>query len=293
MAIWTFSNLTKEMFPEDEFPQGIPVEMTIEVFRTNKGNMEKGVAGTIFLENPKTKKRVLLENFNAVKFATDRHMVPLHFSRPGPDGRIEKFDLFNDLVSDDGQLSICIQCLEYGQNFGMAQPDLYIRAADGSFELNFVKTYLGVWLQMVLVLSLGVMFSTFVSGPVVLLGTVFMVIAGVFSPFIVELASGHIVGGGPLESAERIVTQDNMISQLPPGIKTSTIKAVDQATALAMRDFCAVVPEFNECSYGRHLAFGFDVGRDLLARCMIRELAFVLPVILLGDLALKQRELAQ
>lgn len=293
MAIWTFSNLTKDMFPEDEFAQGIPVEMTLEVFRTNKGNMEKGVAGSIFLENPKTKKRVLLENFNAVKFATDRHMLPLHFSRPGPDGRIEKLDLFNDLVSDDGRLSICIQCLEYGQSFGMAQPDLYIRAADGNFQWNFAKTYLGVWMQMVLVLSLGVMFSTFVSGPVALLGTVFMVIAGVFSPFIIELASGHIVGGGPAESIDRIVTQNNMISQLPPGIKTSTIKAVDQATALAMRYFSAVVPEFNECYYGRHLAFGFDVGWNLLGRCLIRVLAFVLPVMLVGYLALKQRELAQ
>ena len=50
-------------------------------------------------------------------------------------------------MSDDGQLSICIQCLEYGQSFGMAQPDLYIRATDGNFQWNFVKTYLGVWMQ--------------------------------------------------------------------------------------------------------------------------------------------------
>ena len=137
-----------------------------------------------------------------------------------------------------------------------------------------------------LVLSLGVMFSTFVSGPVALLATVFMVIVGLFSSFVVELASGTIVGGGPLESANRIVTGDNMIPQLPPGIRTSTIKAVDQATALAMRYFSAVVPDFNDCYYGRHLAFGFDVGRDLLARCLIREPAFVLPVMLLGYLAL-------
>jgi ABC-type transport system involved in multi-copper enzyme maturation permease subunit len=293
MAIWTFSNLTKDMFPEEEFPQGIPIEMTIEVFRTNKGNMEKGVAGTLFLENPKTKKRVLLENFSAEKFATDVHMLPFHFSRPGRDGRIEKYDLFNDLVSDKGELSICIQCLEWGQNFGMAQPDLYIRAADGNFEWNFVKAYLGIWMQMVLVLSLGVMFSTFVSGPVAVLGTVFMVIVGVYSGYVVELASGKIVGGGPLESMERVMTQDNMISQLPPGFKTSAIKAMDQATALVMRYFSAVVPEFNECSYGRHLAYGFDVGRDLLARCLVRELAYVLPVILLGFVFLKLRELDQ
>ena len=160
MAIWTFSGLRKDMFPEEQFPNGIPVEMTIEVFRTHKGNMEKGVAGTIFLENPKTHKRVTLENFPAEKFATDVHMIPLHFSRAGRDGKIEHYDLFRDLVSEDGQLAISLQCLECGQNFGMAQPDLYIRAADGTFEWNFVKAYVGIWLQMVLVLSLGVMFST-------------------------------------------------------------------------------------------------------------------------------------
>ncbi len=293
MATWLFSDLHKDMFPEDEFRQGIPIEMTIEVFRTHKGNMEKGVAGTIFLENPKTHKRVTLENFSAEKFATDTHWIPLHFSRAGSDGKIEKYDLFNDLVSDEGQLGISIQCLEYGQNFGMAQPDLYIRAADGAFEWNFVKAYFGIWLQMVLVLSLGVMFSTCVSGPVAILATVFIMIAGIFSGFVVELSTGKMVGGGPFESMERIMTQDNMISELEKGLKTSTIKAMDQAMAMGMRYFSAVLPDFDDSSYGRHLAYGFDVGPSLIGRCVIRELAFVLPVLLLGYLFLKQREVAQ
>ena len=46
-AIWTFDGLSEDLFPESKFPNGIPVEMTIEVFRTYKGNQEKGVAGTI------------------------------------------------------------------------------------------------------------------------------------------------------------------------------------------------------------------------------------------------------
>ena len=94
MATWLFSDLHKDMFPEDEFRQGIPIEMTIEVFRTHKGNMEKGVAGTIFLENPTTHKRVTLENFSAEKFATDTHLIPLHFSRTAADGKVEKLHLF-------------------------------------------------------------------------------------------------------------------------------------------------------------------------------------------------------
>ncbi len=292
-AIWTFSDLRKEMFPEDQFPQGIPVEMTIEVFRTWKGNMEKGVPGTIFLENPQTHKRVTLENFAAEKFATDVHYLPLQFSRSGTDGKIERYDLFGDLVSDDGRLEVSLQCLENGQNFGMAQPDMYIRAADGTFEWNFVKAYFGIWLQMVLVLSLGLFFSTFVSGPVALLATVFVIIAGFCVGFVAELGTGKIIGGGPFESMQRIMTQDNMVSDLSPGLQSSVIKAMDQGAAVAMRFLSAVVPEFKECSFGRHLAYGFDVGRDLLLRCTIRELAFILPVILLGYLCLKQREIAQ
>jgi hypothetical protein len=138
-----------------------------------------------------------------------------------------------------------------------------------------------------------VMFSTCVSGPVAILATVFLMIAGVFSSFVIELSTGKIVGGGPLESMQRIASQDNMISPMEEGLKTSTIKAIDQTIAMGMRYFSAVLPEFDECSYGRHLAYGFDVGRDLIARCVIRELGFVLPVLLLGYLFLKQREVAQ
>ena len=173
-AIWTFDGLSEDLFPESKFPNGIPVEMTIEVFRTYKGNQEKGVAGTISLGNPKTGKKVFLRNFLAKKFATDVQMIPRSFITAGSDGKAETIDLFRDLVSDDGRLEITLQCLEPQQYYGMAQADLYIRAADSSFAWNFCKGYLGIWLQMALVISLGVMFSTFLSGPVALLATMFV-----------------------------------------------------------------------------------------------------------------------
>ncbi len=44
-------------------------------------------------------------------------------------------------------------------------------ANDASVELNFIKGYFGIWLQMVLVIAFGVMFSTFLSGPVAMIAT--------------------------------------------------------------------------------------------------------------------------
>ena len=292
-AIWTFSGLRADMFPESRFPNGIPVEMTLEVFRTYKGDQERGVAGTISLENPDTHKKVFLRNFSAKKFATDVQIIPRSFVVAGSNGRAETIDLFRDMVSSDGGLQIVIQCLEPQQYFGMAQPDLYIRAADSSFAWNFFKGYLGIWLQMALVIGLGVMFSTFLSGPVALLATIFVVICGLFSSYIMQLAGGSIIGGGPFESITRIMTQDNLTSQMAPGMQTNVIKAMDQVTALMLRYFAAVVPDISTNDFVDRVACGFDVGPDLLTRCFLCEAAYLLPVILLGYICLKQREVAQ
>ncbi len=292
-AIWTFDGISEDRFRESNFPNGIPVEMTIEVFRTHKGNQEKGVSGTISLANPQTGKKVILRNFLAKKFATDVQMIPRSFYTPGSEGKAEQIDLFRDLVSDDGRLEIILQCLEPQQYYGMAQADLYIRAADSSFAWNFFKGYLGIWLQMALVISLGVMCSTFLSGPVALLATMFLIIVGIFNGFIVELASGKMVGGATFESAERIMTQDNMISELEPGLKTNVIKAMDQAEAVMLRYASALLPHVSDNDFVDRVACGFDVGRDLVARCLLGEAAYLLPVILLAFVFLKQREMAQ
>ena len=48
-AIWTFDGVS-----EERFPKGLPIEMTIEVFRTYKGEIEKGMPGTLTIRNPTT-----------------------------------------------------------------------------------------------------------------------------------------------------------------------------------------------------------------------------------------------
>ena len=56
--------------------------------------------------------------------------------------------------------------------------------------MNFIKGYLGIWLQMLLVIVLGVMFSTFLSGPVAMLATIGALLGGFFNDY-------HVSGWPP------------------------------------------------------------------------------------------------
>jgi len=162
-AIWTFKDITADRFPESMFPDAIPVEMTIEVFRTYKGDVEKPILGSLWLRNPKTERKVEVRNFLAKKFATDVQWIPRTLParkgggrrKPGPvpGPRVGRWPV-GDRPPVPGAATV----------FRHGQADLYIRARDASFAGNFVKGYLGIWLQMVIVLAMGVMFSTFLSG---------------------------------------------------------------------------------------------------------------------------------
>ena len=98
--------------------------------------------------------------------SSTQHHIPRELE--APDGK--KLDLFKDLVSD-GKVEIWLRCEEPQQNFGVAQADMYLRAGNASFALNFAKGYLGIWLQLLVVITIGVMFSTFLSGPVAMVAT--------------------------------------------------------------------------------------------------------------------------
>ena len=65
------------------------------------------------------------------------------------------------------------------------------RLRTASFRWNFVKAYISIWLQMVIVVCLGVMFSTFLSSPVAILATVSAVLLGFFSQFVRDLWTGE------------------------------------------------------------------------------------------------------
>ena len=73
-AIWTFDGMTA-----DGYPEGFDLELNLRVFRTHKGNIEKGIRGTITIRNPKAGAAIRSSepiSFSATEFAIDRQFIP-------------------------------------------------------------------------------------------------------------------------------------------------------------------------------------------------------------------------
>jgi hypothetical protein len=297
-AIWTFDGLSAERFPE-----GFDIEMNIRAFRTHKGNIERGVRGRMFLRNPNPSapfRRSEYISFESKEFRIDRQEIPRKLKAEDSAGNLEEVDIF-EALTDKGQLEIHVQCTDPGQYLGMARPDLYILDAEGNFPANFVKGFIGIWLQMVLVTTFGVMFSTFLSGPVALMATLSSIVVGFFGEFIHRVTISTIVpdsldaaqGGGPIEALIRLGVQANLQSDLEIGYwPTLVVRRADFVFMQAMKLFTVVLPNYREFSTADYVAYGFNIAPGVMSIMMLRTLAYFLIVSLIAFFFLKTREVA-
>ena len=315
-AIWTFEDVRPETFPSR-----LPVEMTLGVYRTYKGDIEERIPGSLLVRNPKTGLTAEAKIFKSREFSTDVQYIPreilaanvyyLKRDDQGKDGvryvREEvdtrtaskpQLDLFEDLT-DDGKMEIWLQCLSPQQFLGAAQADMYLRARDASFALNFAKGYFGIWMQMVLVIAFGVMFSTFLSGPVAMIATVGALLGGFFRPFMMALAVGvtpegkPVYGGGPVESFIRMLTQQNMIVEMEPGLQRTVAETIDGALKPLLKAMAQILPEFNQFSSADYVAYGFNISGDWVAEHGLTTLGFFVALFVAGYFFLKTREVAK
>lgn len=348
-AVWTFEGITEGNFPKSRFPRGLPLEMTLEVYRTHKGKTDDpagipGIPGILSVRTTtdqivqlerslrqakrqrdryqldeeasetsaqarreRARHQQEVEQIQArldrlraalpprieVKIFTAREVIDQHYIPPQletPDG--DKLDLFED-VAPEGKLEVWLQCAEPAMYFGVAQADVYFRARDASFPLNLAKGYFGIWLQMMLVTGIGVTYSTFLSGPISLLATLGTLVGGFFRPFMSELGAGDLLGGGPVESLIRLLTQQNMISPMEPGARTRVAQMVDNLLEPALGAAAAVLPEFGRFSFAGYVAYGFDISSGEISKCLLQALAFLVPVFVAAYFFLKTREVAR
>ncbi len=282
-AIWNFQDITAE-----RYLAGLPIEMTIRVFRSYKGEIEQGIRGVIVLKNPTNGRTSELKMFHAKDFSTDHMKIDRKLS--DKDGN--PIDLFDDLAPN-GELELWLQCIDESQYFGVAQADVYLRARDASFTMNFVKSYLGIWVQMLLVTSFGVMFSTFLSGAVAMVATLASLVLGFFTKFVFEVAQGTVQGGGPLESFIRIVKQQNVTLQMEPGFTTDVVKGADAVFMFFMQSVTSLLPDFRQFSTVDYVAHGFDIPPDVVGVQFAAGLGYMAAVFAIGYLFLRTREVAR
>jgi ABC-type transport system involved in multi-copper enzyme maturation permease subunit len=309
-VIWTFSGITPDRFKPDADGNCIQLETTIRIFRTYKGDIEKGVLGSITLRNPNPAKNKqsapMLHRFK--EFEVDTLKLPEKVARlpseleRGRDVKVvEPYNLFEDLV-EDGKLEVILRCEEPAQYYGVAQPDVYIRAANRPFWLNFFKCFVTIWLEMIVVVSFGVMFSTFLSGPIAFVGTIATLIVGFFIAFIREIVYGMFSspddpmaykGGGPIESIIRIMTQQNIQTELEVGATTDLIvKTIDKGFAVMLYATTYVVPGFGDYDTVRQVAYGFNIDATILSQLCLITLGYTIGTTLVAYFVLKTREIA-
>ena len=317
-AFWTMSGIT-----ERKFPDGLPVEMTLGIYRTHKGDVEKRISANISLRNPKTGLFVDITPFSTEEFVKKSVFIPREvdstFSEilqrryrdtitgrevkvPSDDDMVnysslagkDKYDIFEDLV-DNGTVEIWLSCTDSQQYIGVARVDLYVRARDASVEFNFIKGFFGIWQQMVLVIAYGVVFSTFLSGPVTMVSTLGIMITGFFKSYLINIGLGQELGGGPFESFLRLIWQMNQVEELPSGSYVAPfIQAADYVYGAFLALFGQAIPPLSDYYiYYTALASGFDVPIGLILQNVLTTLSYLLPLFIIGYLILSNREVAK
>ncbi|MEE2705429.1 MAG: PDZ domain-containing protein [Planctomycetota bacterium] len=314
-AIWTFDELSAASYPD-----GLPLDMNIRIYRFTTGDIQAGIHGSLQLVHPdrqvnkrSREYRILVggaedtaEDVTAIskEFQVGRTLIPRQTTDPSG----EPIDIFEDLVNNDGQVEVWLRCSDSQRYFGVGYADVYVRARDGSYTLNFAKAVMAIWLQMTIVAGLTVFFSTFLSGPIALLLSITVIILGFFKSKIdamiifvtegkarmLELLPSHERhwGGGPLEATYRIITQMNQTSDLPDNGLSSAIKFMDYYLAKGIEAVLHLIPSFEKFDEVRFLSHGYAIQTSMLLQHVSTTLAFLIAAYILGYLMLKQRELA-
>ena len=291
-AIWTFEGVGRDIMLDYEDGGGLylPVELTTRVYRSYVGDIEAQIQGSIQLRNPDTGVKSSLRVFGAREYS----IVSFDFANEQTDTDQNEITILDDLITEDGRVEVIVQCLDRAQYFGFAQADCFLRLPEGSALWNFVKGYLSIWMQMVIVISVAVTCSTFLSGPIAMVFTVSFLLLGFMREFFVKVATGESYGGGPIESLVRMATHMNQMSPLTPSPAVTLMETIDRGLEAMMLAVAYVLPDFGTLlSRVNYVSEGFSLPGDALGRDMTLCAAYVVGLVVVGYFSLKIREVAK
>ena len=180
------------------------------------------------------------------------------------------------------------------QMLGVARRDFYLLAGERSFPINFLKGITGMWCTFMLVLGVAIACSTYLSGVISWLCTMFLFGAGLFTDYIQQLATGRAVGGGPLESAYRLMNHSPMAMPMDPGATANLISGADEVYRWWLRRFLNLLPDMSRYDLHQYVANGFDIPWTgvLLVDNILPLIGYLLPWAILAFYLMKFREIA-
>jgi ABC-type transport system involved in multi-copper enzyme maturation permease subunit len=147
---------------------------------------------------------------------------------------------------------------------------------------------------MFIVICFGVMFSTFLSGPVAVIATVSAIVLGFFGFFVDQIQSTTSKGGGPIEALIRIPTQTGSMVELDLGNPTleQAIQTIDYQLLRGVVQLKNAVPNFDQLGTADFVAYGVNLFGGLLGRHLTIAFGYFLLTALVSYFFLKTREMA-
>ena len=253
----------------------IAMEMTFTIYRTTKGRVGEPVYAEVEVENPRTGLKYRT-TFPIREYYTNKRSFQSSF-----------------LVGSLGDLRVTVRCKSPTQYLGMSESDFYILADEGNFGTNFFKGLFGIWLQAIVLTTIGVFAGTFLSWPVALLFTIAFFVAG-HAAFAVlrDFFLSTVQGGGPFESLIRLLTHDNQMSDLAATPGVIVAKTLDSVVMPVMSRMVYLIPNLSSLDVSNTVAEGFAVTWPLVLQSTMIALAYVIPFSIFGYFILKNREVA-
>jgi ABC-type transport system involved in multi-copper enzyme maturation permease subunit len=331
-AIWRFES-DADIRALAERPTAVPCEFSFDIFRTTKGEENKGVTCTFQFVTwkwgdplrPDTRR---LQDYLEARRGVLPYAQPTDARADKPDSDWAKLDkvaeqfgfyeypskevadyhtfsinvppgLFRAALQDrpagtgnQPRLMVIVKCESPTQFLGAAKRDLYFLAGDQPFWLNFVKGVIGLWLQLVWVIAVAVACSTYLSGVISWLVVMFLFIVGMFQEHIAKLVAGVSVGGGPLESAVRLVTVQNIVTPLPESAGKSLLLTGDAIHRWLLARVMPIFPDVDRFSWSGYVGSGFSIPWREIGIDSLILAGYLLPWALLAYYLMKSREVA-
>jgi ABC-type transport system involved in multi-copper enzyme maturation permease subunit len=314
-AVWGFDEVPAELAERNE---PVTFEFTFDIFRLSKGEENKDipctftfVAGNVNMADLKTQldklkeerannpdEDALINKYGIYEIGgvevTDYHtqsrtISPTFIRKVLADAgkrTDEKAPLMYVLVSVDRAAET--------QMLGVAARDLYLLATEKPFWVNFLKGIVGMWCTHMLVLGIAVALSTYLSWIISFLCTMFLFVAGMFTEYLQALAANRIPGGGPAESALRVLTARPQAGQLDATPATAVLRGSDQVFTWVLERMLNLIPEINRFDLHNYVGNGFDVSvmNVLLIDNLIPMAGYLVPWAILAYYLMKYREIA-
>ncbi|MBL8796652.1 MAG: hypothetical protein JNM56_22310 [Planctomycetia bacterium] len=326
-AVWAFETLPTERAGQAT----VPCEFHFDILRMSKSPQEgKGVFCTLTVQTwqwrpeqlpayerelarlqaeqrgkpqPATPEELRLElagKFGYCEFPSKEVFDQTTFSIDVPSALFRKaqegYEPVRQEAARNGQpaappLTVVVKCDSPTQFLGMARHDLYFVEDECSFAANFFKCALGIWFRLCLMIGVATALSTYLSGVVSLVTVLFLYGAGLWRPYIQNLATNR-AESGPADALLRLANRLPMTAKQEETAVTRTAGLLDEVFRWCLQRILNLFPDVGRFDLADHVAEGFDISGGTLVMCVLLLLGYVLPWVVLGFYALKSREIA-